>query len=92
MWGKLGLVLMGVAMLSKSLTQLSIDGQSCVPSLLFDLRLNYGGGNEDNGDLLQRSHVYTATLSVPDPVAGHLQPTSLPETPGHSQASLGKHK
>ena len=28
------------------------------------LRLNYGGGNEDNGDLLQRSYAYTAH-SVP---------------------------
>ena len=24
------------------------DGWGCVPSLLFDLRPNYGGGNEDN--------------------------------------------
>ena len=33
--GKLGLVLMGRAMLSKSLIQISVDGWSCVPSLLF---------------------------------------------------------
>ena len=33
--GKLGLVLMGRAMLSKSLIQFSADGWSCVPSLLF---------------------------------------------------------
>ena len=51
--GKLGLVLMRRAMLSKSLIQFSVDGQGCVPSLLFDLRPNCGGGNEDNGDLLQ---------------------------------------
>ena len=44
----------GWAILSKSLIQFSVDGQDCVPSLLFDLRLNYGGGNEDNGDLLQK--------------------------------------
>ena len=50
---KLGLVLMGRAMLSKSLIQFSVDGQGCVLSLLFDLRPNYGRGNEDNGDLLQ---------------------------------------
>ena len=36
--GKQGLVLMGGAMLSKSLIQFSVDGQGCVPSLLFDLR------------------------------------------------------
>ena len=52
--GKLGLVLMGRAMLSKSLTQISVARQGCVPSLLFDLRPNYGRGNEDNGDLLQK--------------------------------------
>ena len=46
------LVLMGGATLSKSLIQFSVNGQGCVPSLLFDLRPNYSGGNEDNGDLL----------------------------------------
>ena len=53
-WRKLGLVLMGRAMLSKSLIQFSIDGWGSIPSLLFDLRQNYSGGNEDNGDLLQK--------------------------------------
>ena len=53
MRGKLGLVLMGGAVLSKSLIQFSIDAWDSVPSLLFDLRPNYGGGNEDNGALLQ---------------------------------------
>ena len=52
--GKLGLVLMDGAMFSKSLIQFSVDGQGCVPSLLFDLWPNYGGGHEDNGDLLQK--------------------------------------
>ena len=33
--GKLGLVLMGGTLLSKSLIQFSVDGWSCVPSLLF---------------------------------------------------------
>ena len=32
----------------------------------------------------------TATLSPPDPAAGHCRPTPLPETPGHSRASLGR--
>ena len=56
---------MGRAMLSKSLIQFSVEGQGCVPSLLFDLRPNYGEGNEDNGDLLQKSRVCIATLSAP---------------------------
>ena len=46
-------------------------------------------GNEDNGDSLKRSHARTATLSAPNPVAGHHQPTPLPETPGHPQAIWG---
>ena len=52
--GKLGL--MGGAMLCKSVIQLSVDGQGCVPSLLFDLRPNYGGGNEDNGTSFLHCH------------------------------------
>ena len=38
----------------------------------------------------KRSHARTATLSAPNPAAGHCQHTFLPETPGHSQASLGQ--
>ena len=51
LWGNLGLVLMGGAMLSKHFTQFSVDGWGCVPSLLFGLRPRYGRGN---GDLLQK--------------------------------------
>ena len=32
LWGNLGLALMGIAMLSKSLIQFSVDGWGCVPS------------------------------------------------------------
>ena len=52
-WGGKGGVLMGGTMLSKSLIQFSVVGWVCVSSLLFGLRPNYGGGNEDTGDLLQ---------------------------------------
>ena len=38
----------------------------------------------------KRSHACTATLSAPNPAAGHHQPTPLLETPGHCQASLGQ--
>ena len=38
----------------------------------------------------KRSHVSPATLSGPNPAAGHHQPTPLLETPGHSRASLGQ--
>ena len=32
---------------------------------------NYGGGNVDNGDLLQKVPCSTTTLSAPSPAAGH---------------------
>ena len=38
----------------------------------------------------KRSHACIAALSAPNPAAGHHQPMPLPETPGHSQASLGQ--
>ena len=60
--GKLCLILMGRAMLSKPLIQFSVDEWGWVPSLLFDLRPNYGGGNEDSGHLLQKvpcTHCWT---------------------------------
>ena len=36
----------------------------------------------------KRSHAHTAALSAPNPAAGHHRPMPLPETPGHSWASL----
>ena len=38
----------------------------------------------------ERSHACTPVLSAPDPTAGHRWPMPPPETPGHSQASLGQ--
>ena len=38
----------------------------------------------------KRTRAYTATLSAPNPAAGHRWPTLLPETPGHSQAGLSQ--
>ena len=42
-----------------------------VSFLLLHLRPNYGGGNEDNGDLLQKVPAPTAALSASDLEAGH---------------------
>ena len=81
---------MGGAKLSKSLIQLSGDGWGCVPSLLFDLRPNYDGGKEDNGDLLQKVPCTHCHTQCPGPEEGHLWPTPLQETPGHLQGSLGQ--
>ena len=37
-----------------------------------------------------RSHAGSDPFSAPNRAAGHCQPTPLPKTPGHSQASLGQ--
>ena len=77
--GKLGLVLMGGSMLSRSLIWLPVDGWGCVPSLLFTWGQT-GGGDEDNGDLLQKIPCTTATLGAPNPAAGHHRPMPPLET------------
>ena len=74
--GKLGLFLMGGAMLSKSLIQFSVDGQGCVPSLLFDPRPNYGVGNEDNDNLLQKVPCRHCHTQCPWPCSRRLTGTS----------------
>ena len=62
--GKLDLALVGEAVFSKSWIQFSVDGKDCVPSLLLDLRPNYCGGDEDNGDLLQKVRAHSAAFSA----------------------------
>ena len=73
-------------MLSKSLIQFSVGGQGCVPSL----RPNYGGVNEDNGDLLQRvpcTHCCTRCLQLCSrPLPTHASSRDS----GHSWACLGQ--
>ena len=82
---------MGGAMLSKSSIQFSVDGRGCVPSLLFDLRPNHGGGNEDNGDFIQQVSCRHCPSQCPwTPQQPHSLPTPPLETPGHSGASLGQ--
>ena len=63
--GKLGLVLMGGAMLSKSLIQFSIDGWSCYPSLLFTWGPTMVEVMKIMVTSFKRSHGCTATLSDP---------------------------
>ena len=71
-------------MLGKSFIQFSVDGWGCVFSLLFDLGPNYSGGNEDNGDLLQKIPCIHCYTQCPQPCS------RPPPTPGHSRASLGQ--
>ena len=85
--GKAGCFSDGAAMPSKSLIQFSVDRWDCVLSLLFDLRPNYGGGNEDISDFLQKVPCPYCCINA---AAGHHLPTPLLETPGHSQTSLGQ--
>ena len=77
-------------MLSKSLIQFSVDGWSCVPSPLFTCGQTMVEVMKIMVTSFKRSHACTATLSAPSPASGHRQPTPLPDTPGHSQASLGQ--
>ena len=51
---------------------------------------NYDGGNEDNGDLLQKVPCMDCYTQAPNSAAGHHQPMPLLETPGQSWASLGQ--
>ena len=81
---------MGRAMLSKSLIQFSVDGWSCVTSLLFTWGQTMVEVMKIMLTSLKRSQACTATLSAPNPAAGHHQPIPLPDTPGHPQASLGQ--
>ena len=85
--GKLGLVLMDGAMISKSLIQFSVDGWGCVPSLLFDLRPNYGGGNEDNGALLQKVPCTHCCTQCPWPCS---RPPPTHDSTGDSWTLTGK--
>ena len=77
-------------MLSNSLIQFSVDGWSYVPSLLFIWGQTMVEVMKMMVTSFKGSHVCTATLSAPNPAAGHHRPTPLLETPGRSRASLGQ--
>ena len=82
------LVLTGVAMLSKSLIQFSVDGWGCVPSLIFTwgqtmVKAMKMWGTPSKGPMHALPHSVT-------PAAGHRWPRPPLETPVHLQASLGQ--
>ena len=64
------------------------DGQGCGPFLLFDLRPNYGRGNEDNGNLLQMVLCTHSNSQGPQLCSMPLLPMPPLETPGHSWTRL----
>ena len=78
---------MGGAMFCKPLIQFSVDGCGCVPSLLLDLRPNYGGGSEDNGDLLQKVQCMRCCTQCPLPCS---RPLLTHASSGDSWATVGK--
>ena len=74
-------------MLSKSLiTQFSVDGWGCVPSLLFTWGQTMGQVMKNMATSFKRSHACTATLTAPNPAA--LPPTHA--FTGDSWTLLGK--
>ena len=73
--GKLGLVLMGRAMLSKALIPFSVEGRGWVPSLLFTWAQTMVEVMKIMGASFKRSHAGTATLTAPNPAAGRHRPT-----------------
>ena len=79
---------MGGAMLSKSLIQFSVDGWSCVPSLLFTWGQTMVEVMKIMVTSLKRSQACTATAHDPNPTTCHHWPMPLLETPRHPQASL----
>ena len=58
-------------MLSKSLIQFSVDGWSCVPPLLFTWGQTMVEVMKIMVTSFNRYHAGTATLSAPNPAAGH---------------------
>ena len=74
-------------MVSKSFIQFSVDGQGYIPSLLFDLRPNYGGSNEHNGDLLQKAPCTHCCTQHPQPYS---RPPLTHASAGDSWTLMGK--
>ena len=77
-------------MLHKSLIQFSVDGWSCIPSMLFTWSQTMVEVMKIMGTSFKRSHACTATLTAPKPAGGHHRLMPLLETPGNSWASLGQ--
>ena len=77
-------------MLSKSLIQLSVDGWSCAPFLLFTWGLTMVEVMKIMGTSFKRFHECTATLTAPNTAAGHHQPMPPLKTLGHYWESLAQ--
>ena len=69
---------------------ISVDGWSCVPTLLFTWGQTMVEVMKVMETSFKRSRACTVTFSAPNPEASRHHPTTSPETPGHSQASQGQ--
>ena len=69
--------------LSKSLIQISVEGWSCVPSLLF----TWGGANEDNSDLPPKIPCMYCYTQCPQPCS---RPLLTHTSTGNSWTLIGK--
>ena len=78
------------SMFSESLIQFYVDRWGCVPCLLFTWGQTMVEVMKIMATSFKWSHAFTATLSAPNPAAGHHWPVPLLETPGHSRGSLGQ--
>ena len=72
-------------MLSKSLIQFSVDCGAVFPPCYLP---NYGGGNEDNGNLPQKIPGKYCPSPCPQPCNRPPPTHAFARTPGHPQASL----
>ena len=77
-------------MLSKSVSNFLLMGQALFPPCCLAWDQTMVELMKIMLTAFKKSCACTAALSISDPAAGHRQPTPLPETPGHSQASLGQ--
>ena len=69
--------------------QVTVHGVARVRhDLATKLLLNYGGGNVDDGDLLQKIPCMYCSTQCPQPCSK--PPATHVDTPGHSQGSLGQ--
>ena len=64
-------------------------GRAVFPPL-FDLRPNYDGGNEDNGNLFQKVPCTYCCIQCPQHCSRPPPPTPLSETSGYSRESLSQ--
>ena len=85
--GKLGLVLMGEAMLHKYLIQFSVDWWGDVASLLFGLRPNDSRGNGRSVNLLEKDLCQHSCIQCPWP---HGSPLSTHTSTGDSWTLTSK--